>query len=221
MAEKEIKNEHITKGAALEPIMILVRDTQFKKVWDDKAKKFTDEIRKTAYKDSEKDKFVTIEMPPMKGSDGKDLGVAPTFFTVHENALLTPKKVTPQMKDNGMDTTNCHYVKILRTMAADGNSESHSVKGYQVTGKDKDGKDIRRYFDCTPSELQAAMPNYMSDAQKAKYKEKSGGKLPQRKMFKPRFVVKKAEKAQTVAADLTPAEVKKPKARKGGRGAKE
>lgn len=217
--KKELKNDYVKKGVELEPIMLLVKKGSFKRVWDDEAKKSTDEIALRPYKhdgketvkDGKVQQYATFEIPPIG-----DLKMKSTFITVHEQCIKNPKVVTERMKDNGMDLTNCVYVTLPRSLAADGKSESNTVKGYQVTGKDKDGKNVYANFQINPSAVEKAMPRYMSNKQKENYKAKSGGKLPERVMFKPVFIIPK-EKVQNLAPEVKPEVEKEKKAKRGAR----
>ena len=214
--KKELKNDYVKKGVELEPIMILVKKGSFKRVWDEKAGKSSDEIALRPYKhngqetvkDGKVQQYATFEVPPIG-----DLNMKPTFITVHEACIRKPKTVTERMKDNGMDLNNCVYVVLPRSLAANGKEESNTVKGYQVTGKDKEGKNVYANFQINPTAVEKAMPRYMSNKQKENYKAKSDGKLLERVMFKPVFIIPKEK-----VADLAIEEKKEEKTTKKAKG---
>ena len=171
----------------LEPVMILVKKSCFKRGYDEKSGKFTDEIALRPYKnkkpstDGKVSNFAVLEIPPIRDSHMK-----PTFITVNEACIRKPKIVTERMRDNGMDLDNCVYVILPRVLAVDGKSESNTVSGYQIVGRTENGYSYKS-FKINPSAVERAMPRYFTNKQKENFKSRNDGKLPERIMFKPIF----------------------------------
>ena len=188
---KKSREFEITDGLKqkplLEPVMILVKKSYFKRGYDEKSGKFTDEIAVRPYKnkkpstDGKVSNFAVLEIPPIRDSQMK-----PTFITVNEACIRKPKIVTERMRDNGMDLDNCVYVILPRVLAVDGKSESNTVRGYQIVGRTENGYSYKS-FKINPSAVERAMPRYFTNKQKENFKARNDGKLPERIMFKPIF----------------------------------